>query len=258
MKEILITNDDGFESKGLKKLVKMLRREFNAKVTVVAPATEKSGSSHSITLTRPLRFVKVGKRFYRLDDGTPADCVYLALHALYKTRLPDLVISGINHGANISEDITYSGTCAGAMEAVLQGIPAIALSQFYRKSENSKRLNFTNALEITRQVVAKILKDGFPLDKKEFININFPSAKDEFKGLKVAHTGKRVYNYKAYANKNPRGVEYFWLAAAGLEYERQANSDIDLLLQGYAVMTPIMLDLTAYNKLETLKKWAKI
>ena len=95
-------------------------------------------------------------------------------------------------------------------------------------------------------------------DKKEFININFPSAKDEFKGLKVAHTGKRVYNYKAYANKNPRGVEYFWLAAAGLEYERQANSDIDLLLQGYAVMTPIMLDLTAYNKLETLKKWAKI
>ena len=104
----------------------------------------------------------------------------------------------------------------------------------------------------------KILKNGFPLDKKEFININFPSAKDEFKGLKVAHTGKRVYNYKAYANKNPRGVEYFWLAAAGLEYERQANSDIDLLLQGYAVMTPIMLDLTAYNKLETLKKWAKI
>lgn len=258
MKEILITNDDGFESKGLKKLVKMLRREFNTKVTVVAPATEKSGSSHSITLMRPLRFVKVGKRFYKLDDGTPADCVYLALHALYKTRLPDLVISGINHGANISEDITYSGTCAGAMEAVLQGIPAIALSQFYRKSENSKRLDFTNALEITRQIVAKILKNGFPLDKKEFININFPSAKDEFKGLKVAHTGKRVYNYKAYANKNPRGVEYFWLAAAGLEYERQANSDIDLLLQGYAVMTPIMLDLTAYNKLETLKKWAKI
>ncbi|ECR1617080.1 5'/3'-nucleotidase SurE, partial [Campylobacter jejuni] len=110
MKEILITNDDGYESEGLKKLIKMLTKEFKAKITIVAPASEKSACSHSITLTKPLRFVKVGKRFYKLDDGTPADCVYLALHALYKKRLPDLVISGINKGANVGEDITYSGT----------------------------------------------------------------------------------------------------------------------------------------------------
>ncbi|CAG9468382.1 5'/3'-nucleotidase SurE [Campylobacter upsaliensis] len=255
MKEILITNDDGFESEGLKKLVKMLKKEFKAKITVVAPATEKSACSHSITLTKPLRFVKVGKRFYKLDDGTPADCVYLALAALYKNRLPDLVISGINMGANVGEDITYSGTCAGAMEAVLQGIPALALSQFYKTNE--KELNFKNALNITKELVEKIFNQGFPLDKKEFLNVNFPSPKSKFKGVKICKAGKRVYNFKAHANTNPRGVEYFWLASANLDFEDEKNSDIALLKQGYATITPIMLDLTAYKKMQNLKKWLK-
>ncbi|ELY7257097.1 TPA: 5'/3'-nucleotidase SurE [Campylobacter upsaliensis] len=255
MKEILITNDDGFESEGLKKLVKMLKKEFKAKITVVAPATEKSACSHSITLTKPLRFVKVGKRFYKLDDGTPADCVYLALAALYKNRLPDLVISGINMGANVGEDITYSGTCAGAMEAVLQGIPALALSQFYKINE--KELNFKNALNITKELVEKIFNQGFPLDKKEFLNVNFPSPKSKFKGVKICKAGKRVYNFKAHANTNPRGVEYFWLASANLDFEDEKNSDIALLKQGYATITPIMLDLTAYKKMQNLKKWLK-
>ncbi|EAJ0236249.1 5'/3'-nucleotidase SurE [Campylobacter upsaliensis] len=255
MKEILITNDDGFESEGLKKLVKMLKKEFKAKITVVAPATEKSACSHSITLTKPLRFVRVSKRFYKLDDGTPADCVYLALAALYKNRLPDLVISGINMGANVGEDITYSGTCAGAMEAVLQGIPALALSQFYKTNE--KELNFKNALNITKELVAKIFNQGFPLDKKEFLNVNFPSPKSKFKGVKICKAGKRVYNFKAHANTNPRGVEYFWLASANLDFEDEKNSDIALLKQGYATITPIMLDLTAYKKMQNLKKWLK-
>ncbi|EAH7984639.1 5'/3'-nucleotidase SurE [Campylobacter upsaliensis] len=255
MKEILITNDDGFESEGLKKLVKMLKKEFKAKITVVAPATEKSACSHSITLTKPLRFVKVGKRFYKLDDGTPADCVYLALAALYKNRLPDLVISGINMGANVGEDITYSGTCAGAMEAVLQGIPALALSQFYKTNE--KELNFKNALNITKELVEKIFNQGFPLDKKEFLNVNFPSPKSKFKGVKICKAGKRVYNFKAHTNTNPRGVEYFWLASANLDFEDEKNSDIALLKQGYATITPIMLDLTAYKKMQNLKKWLK-
>ncbi|EAK4312830.1 5'/3'-nucleotidase SurE [Campylobacter upsaliensis] len=255
MKEILITNDDGFESEGLKKLVKMLKKEFKAKITVVAPATEKSACSHSITLTKPLRFVRVSKRFYKLDDGTPADCVYLALATLYKNRLPDLVISGINMGANVGEDITYSGTCAGAMEAVLQGIPALALSQFYKTNE--KELNFKNALNITKELVAKIFNQGFPLDKKEFLNVNFPSPKSKFKGVKICKAGKRVYNFKAHANTNPRGVEYFWLASANLDFEDEKNSDIALLKQGYATITPIMLDLTAYKKMQNLKKWLK-
>lgn len=255
MKEILITNDDGFESEGLKKLVKMLKKEFKAKITIVAPATEKSACSHSITLTKPLRFVRVGKRFYKLDDGTPADCVYLALAALYKNRLPDLVISGINIGANVGEDITYSGTCAGAMEAVLQGIPALALSQFYKTSE--KELNFKNALNITKKLVEKIFNQGFPLDKKEFLNVNFPSPKTKFQGVKICKAGKRVYNFKAHANTNPRGVEYYWLASANLDFEDEKDSDIALLKQGYATITPIMLDLSAYKQMKNLKKWLK-
>ena len=128
MKEILITNDDGFEARGLLELASALRGVAN--VTIVAPSSEKSACSHSLTLTRPLRFIKLDDGFFKLDDATPADCVYLALRALYN-RKPDLVISGINHGANVAEDVTYSGTCGGAMEGVLQGIPALAVSQFY-------------------------------------------------------------------------------------------------------------------------------
>jgi len=255
MKEILITNDDGFESEGLKKLVKMLKKEFKAKITIVAPSTEKSACSHSITLTRPLKFIKVDKRFYKLDDGTPADCIYLALHALYKKRLPDLVISGINKGANVGEDITYSGTCAGAMEAVLQGIPALALSQFYEKSP--KDLDFKNALKITKKLVQKIFAYGFPLKEKEFLNVNFPPNKSKFKGVKICKAGKRVYNYKASSNVNPRGIEYFWLAESNLDFIPEANCDIALLKEGYATITPIMLDLTAYERLKNLKKWLK-
>lgn len=254
MKEILITNDDGFDSEGLKRLVKMLRKEFKAKITIVAPASEKSACSHSITITKPLRFIKVGKRFYKLDDGTPSDCIYLALAALYKTRLPDLVISGINKGANVGEDITYSGTCAGAMEAVLQGIPALALSQFYK---NNEKINFKQALKITKNIVKKIFNQGFPLEKKEFLNINFPSSKIEFKGIKVCKAGKRVYHYKAHSNVNPRGVEYYWLAATNLDFEDEKNSDIALLKKGYATITPIMLDLSAYEKMKNVKKWLK-
>lgn len=255
MKEILITNDDGFESEGLKKLIKMLKKEFKAKITIVAPANEKSACSHSITLTKPLRFIRVGKRFYKLDDGTPADCIYLALHALYKNRLPDLVISGINKGANVGEDITYSGTCAGAMEAVLQGIPALALSQFYKNSE--KEFDFKQALKITKEIIKKIFAQGFPLEKKEFLNINFPSVKTQFKGIKICKAGKRVYNYEAHSNVNPRGVEYYWLASSNLDFEDEKDSDIALLKQGYATITPIMLDLTAYKKMKNLKKWLK-
>ncbi|KAA6227345.1 MULTISPECIES: 5'/3'-nucleotidase SurE [unclassified Campylobacter] len=257
MKEILITNDDGYESIGLKKLVKMLKKEFKAKTTIVAPASEKSACSHSITLTKPLKFIKVAKRFYKLDDGTPADCIYLALHALYKTRLPDLIISGINKGANIGEDITYSGTCAGAMEGVLQGIPSIALSQFYKKNENIEKLNFDNALKITKYLIKKIEKSGFPLGEKEFLNVNFPSPKTEFKGMKVCKVAKRVYNYKASSNINPRGVEYFWLCVADFDFEPDKNCDLALLKKGYATITPIMLDLTAYQRLKEVSLWLK-
>ena len=130
MKHILVTNDDGFDSKGLLALVEALKPL--GKVTVVAPTTEKSACGHSLTLTRPLHFVELEKDFYKLDDGTPTDCIFLSLNKLFENdNKPDIVISGINVGANMGEDITYSGTASAAMEAVLQDIPAIAISQVY-------------------------------------------------------------------------------------------------------------------------------
>lgn len=251
MKRILITNDDGFESEALLRLVKRLKKDLKAHILVVAPAREKSACSHAITLSQPLRFVKVAKDFYKLDDGTPSDCVYLALAKFYKKTLPDLVISGINKGANVGEDISYSGTCGGAMEAVLQGIPALALSQLY---ENPKKLNYKNALKITSKIVKKILNQGFPLNKKEFLNVNFPAKK--LRGIKICKMGKRVYNFKASSHSNPRGQEFFWLPLTDLEF-RGKNSDVAFLKQGFATMTPIRLDFTAYESFKTLKKWLR-
>ncbi|HEY9128922.1 MAG TPA: 5'/3'-nucleotidase SurE, partial [Sulfurovum sp.] len=136
MKQILVTNDDGFESEGLEALVEALKPLGH--VSVVAPTTEKSACGHSLTLTRPLNFVKIEEDFYKLDDGTPTDCVFLSLNKLFtKENRPDIVISGINIGSNMGEDITYSGTASAAMEAVLQGIPAIAISQVYKDHGDS-------------------------------------------------------------------------------------------------------------------------
>lgn len=256
MKEILITNDDGFDSLGLIELSSMLKKEFDVKITIIAPAREKSACSHSITLTKILKIIQISQDFYKVEDGTPADCIYLALSVFYKDKLPDLVISGINHGANLGEDITYSGTCGGAMEAVLHNIPAIALSQYYQNDEKKDELNFTNSLKIIKKIIKNIFDNGFPLKQKEFININFPSAKIAFNGIKIAKAGKRIYKTQVESNTNPRGIKYYWLAVDTLEHIEE-DSDISWIKKGYATITPIMLDLTSYDSLNKMKNWIK-
>jgi 5'-nucleotidase len=171
---ILITNDDGFESAGLKALRDAL--SLLGKVIVVAPTIEKSACGHSLTLTRPLHFVEIEKDFYKLDDGTPSDCIFLALNKLFgKREKPDLVVSGINRGANMGEDITYSGTAAAAMESVLQGIPAIALSQVCRgQCAEADRMGYRLAQEVASGLVEKVLSGGFPLPERKFLNVNIP------------------------------------------------------------------------------------
>lgn len=254
MKEILITNDDGFEAQGIAELARALKRIAN--VTIVAPSTEKSACSHSITCTRPLRFVKLDDGFFKLDDATPSDCVYLALHALYNKN-PDLVISGINHGANVAEDITYSGTCGGAMEAVLQGIPSLAVSQFYI-NDSLQRYGFDLACEITFEIVKKIFNDGYPLPGKQFLNLNIPAvSKKDYKGIKVAPAGEKFYSTDAQINRNPRGQEYFWLGKSNINFDKSKNinTDIGILSEGYASITPITLNLTAQNQIKKIEKW---
>lgn len=256
MKEILITNDDGFEARGILELKRALGAIAN--VTVVAPSSEKSACAHSLTLTRPLRFIKLDDGFFKLDDATPSDCVYLALYALYNKK-PDLIISGINHGSNVAEDITYSGTCGGAMEGVLQGIPSLSVSQFYT-NDSIDKFGFDLACEITLDLVRKIFEKGYPLDDKKFLNLNIPAvSKSDYLGLRVAEVGTKSYDTNASSNKNPRGVEYHWLGQGNMDFDMKKNefSDIGLLWQGYATLSPITLNLTALDQLTRLNSWIK-
>lgn len=255
MKEILITNDDGFEAAGLLALRDKLRQIAN--VTVVAPSSEKSACAHSITLTRPLRFIQLDDGFFKLDDATPSDCIYLALETMFKHKKPDLVISGINHGANVGEDITYSGTCGGAMEGTLQGVSSIAVSQLYN-NDSLDKFGFDLACEITLELVQNIFENGYPLDGREFLNLNIPAvSKNEYKGLKIVPVGQQNYNTNAQIHRNPRGLEYYWLGTPGIRYAADLGYDCDIttLNQNYASLTPIKLDMTSYKSIEILKNW---
>ncbi len=257
-KHILITNDDGYESEGLKALVEALKPL--AKVTVVAPTTEKSACGHSLTLTRPLSFVEISQDFYKLDDGTPTDCVFLSLTKLFDDEnKPDLVISGINVGANMGEDITYSGTASAAMEAVLQGIPAIAISQVYTNGgESIKTFGYDLAKESIVTLVKKIFDGNYPLPERKFLNINIPPiATENCKGFKVTRAGNKKYGFHAEVHHNPRGKEYFWIGLPKLEWmeTKGHTTDFEAIGDSYVSITPIMLDMTAHEEIKALGTW---
>lgn len=254
--KILVTNDDGYEANGLLCLVEALRELENVEVIVVAPANEKSACGHSLTLVRPLRFVSVGDDFYKLDDGTPSDCVYLSLSTMFESSKPDLLVSGINRGSNMGEDITYSGTAAGAMEGVLHDIPSIAISQV---------MDFTNpagdfrlAQKTIKTLVTKIRAGSFPLPEREFLNVNIPADLSEAK-IKVTYAGFRHYANDSHLHRNPRGEEYHWLGLHPLNFSSRKGvngmSDYEAIEAGYISITPIMLDMSAYNSMKNLEEW---
>jgi 5'-nucleotidase len=255
---ILVTNDDGYEAKGLKELVKSLKSIDGVKVTVVAPANEKSACGHSLTLTRALRFVSIDDDFYKLEDGTPSDCVYLALSVLFKDEKPDLVVSGINHGSNMGEDITYSGTAAGAMEGVLYDVASIAISQVIDFENPDK--DFSLALKTIKDLVIKIKDGSFPLPKREFLNINIPKNQTESK-IAITYAGYRYYASDSHVHENPRGEKYYWLGLHPLKFAPRVGvggiSDYEAIEDGFISITPIMLDLSAYKSMDKLKEWIK-
>jgi 5'-nucleotidase len=254
MKKILISNDDGYESPGLLALIEAL--EDLGHITVVAPSTEKSACGHSLTLTRPLSFISVGDDFYKLDDGTPSDCVYLALHSLFEEEKPDLVISGINKGSNMGEDITYSGTAAAAMEGVLQGVPSIAISQVMDFTQPMG--DFALAKNAIRTLVTKILDGEFPLKHREFLNVNIPYGVEELQWC-VTYAGYRYYANDAHLHRNPRGMEYYWLGLHPLEFKAREHGmglcDFEAIEQGMVSVTPIQLDMSAYESMKKLQEW---
>jgi 5'-nucleotidase len=261
MKHILITNDDGYESPGLKALIEALSPL--AKITVVAPASEKSACGHSLTLTKPLRLVSIDDDFYKVDDGTPTDCVFISLSNLFKEgKKPDLVVSGINIGSNMGEDITYSGTASAAMEAVLQGVPAIAISQACKHMCHEVKSGWDYALakKSIQYIVKKILNKEFPLDERKFLNINIPQSSIEAcKGIKITNAGYRKYGHETHRHLNPRGEEFYWIGLHPLVWESFEGklSDFDAIEQNYVSITPIHLDMTSYNDIEILKDWIK-
>jgi len=261
MKKILITNDDGYDSAGIIALTKALSPLGD--ITVVAPSLEKSACGHSLTLTKPLRFIEVKKNSYRLDDGTPTDCVFLSLHKIFANEnKPDIVISGINKGANMGEDITYSGTASASMEAVLQGIPSIAISQVCADNcEKIDDLKYELASKTIVDIVNKIFNNQFPLPPRKFLNINIPPIEEnKSKGIRITKAGKRLYANDAEVHYNPRGAEYYWIGLPTLDWypsekDNDIMTDFEAVSQNFVSITPIHLDMTSYDDIESLKNW---
>jgi len=258
-KKIFLTNDDGWDAKGLAKLIEALRPL--AQIFVVAPANEKSASAHSMTLTRPMRMVSVDDDFYKMDDGTPTDCVFIGLNNLFDDEnKPDLVISGINIGSNMGEDITYSGTVAGASEAVLQGVPGIAISQVFNDLNNANKnaWEYELAQKTIYDLAKKILEDKFPLGTRKLLNINIPPCSiEECKGLKITKAGYREYGNDSKRHSNPRGEEFYWIGLHPLiwQSDESKSCDFEAVKDNFVSITPIQLDMTSYNDIETLKGW---
>jgi 5'-nucleotidase len=257
-KTILLTNDDGYDSLGLVALREAL--EPFGRVIVVAPATEKSACAHSITLKSPLQMVEISEDFYKVEDGTPSDCIYLSKDIIFRNFSPDLVVSGINRGANMGEDITYSGTVAGAMEGVLQGFPSIAISQVIGKG-SWDNIDYTLAKEVIAKIVGDILANGYPLGAREIMNINIPPKGDG--RIETTYAGHRLYGNDLHHYYSPRGEKLYWLGMHPLQWserdldEKYNNyrSDFDAVFSGAVSITPIKIDLTAYERVEELGSW---
>jgi 5'-nucleotidase len=207
---ILLTNDDGVNASGLKVLEKIARR-FSDDVWIVAPTEEQSGAGHSLTITRPVRLRKLGDRRFCVT-GTPTDAVMMAIAHIMKDERPDLILSGVNRGANLGEDVTYSGTVSAAMEGALAGIPSVALSQSYAREGMGDTVPFAAAEAWAERVLRPIVETE--MEPRTLVNINFPALPpDSVKGIRVTQQGLRDYGrLRIVERTDPRGYDYFWFA----------------------------------------------
>ena len=244
---ILISNDDGILARGLALLGEVCAAV--GQVTVVAPDREQSATSHSLTLHRPVRATRRADGSFQVD-GTPTDCVLLALGALMPEK-PDWVISGVNHGPNMGEDVLYSGTVAAAMEGLASGIPSIAVSygSFDLEHLESHRAGLERLLRRIVQVKT------FP--EETLLNINLPPiAGDQVKGVKVTHLGSRVFHEEIARMNDPWGREIYWIGGGRATWSGDADSDFHAVREGYISLTPLHVDLTNYELIEVVRSWA--
>jgi 5'-nucleotidase len=245
---ILITNDDGIHSGGLSALER-IARELSDDVWVVAPETDQSGLSHSLSLNDPLRLREIGNNHFALR-GTPSDCVIMAIRRLLGGK-PDLVLSGVNAGQNVADDVTYSGTIAGAIEGTLLGVSSIAFSQAYTY-DGTRKVPWETAERHGPGLVRKLIEFGFP--EGIVYNVNFPNRKpDEVMGIRVTGQGKLTHGLHIDERVDGRGNPYFWLAYRREKPLIAPGTDVDALAAGAISVTPLRLDMTAYDLSDPLR-----
>lgn len=244
MTRILLTNDDGIHSDGLIKLEEALHQLGD--VYVVAPASEMSGAAHSLTLARPLRIRHIDERHWAVD-GTPTDCVTLALNRIIPDEeRPHICVSGINHGGNLGDDATYSGTVAGALEATILGVPGVALSLVARDN-----FNFEEAAAIAVIAARKVLEEGLP--EGTLLNINIPQG--ELKGIKVTRQGIKNARPVITEHIDPRGKPYFWIGEEYFSTNSAEGTDYHAVENGFVSVTPLRSDMTDHQALTAVENW---
>jgi 5'-nucleotidase len=242
----LCTNDDGIHALGLRTLIDVASRLGD--VDVVAPDREQSASSHSLTVHRPLRATKTPEG-HNVIDGTPTDCVLIGINQLLAAS-PDFVLSGVNHGPNMGEDVLYSGTVAAAMEGTILGIPAIAVSYSSRTSDRIPA--WTNVL--VELIGSLIQRSDFP--EETFFNINLPDIPvEDMKGVRVTSLGRRVYSDSLTRREDPSGREYYWIGGGVSSWSGREDSDFRAVQAGYISITPLHLDLTNYQLISEVRTW---
>ncbi len=242
---ILLSNDDGYFSPGIELLANTL--SCIAEITVVAPERDRSGASNSLTLDRPLRLRQAANGYYFVN-GTPTDCVHLAVTGMLD-YLPDMVISGINLGANMGDDTIYSGTVAAATEGYLLGVPSLAVSL-----ASHQAAHFESAAEIARRVVERCLSD--PWDKPVLLNINVPDLPvEKLRGIQVTRLGKRHKAEGVVKQISPRGETVFWIGAAGSARDAGEGTDFFAVENGFASITPLQIDLTHGAQIDVIRSW---
>lgn len=252
---ILISNDDGITSLGIRTIVEIMAEI--GEVVVVAPDSPQSGMGHAITIGNTLRldrnpiFDDLGVEAYQCS-GTPADCVKIAKHHVLRDRRPDLVVSGINHGSNSSVSVLYSGTMSAAIEAALEGLPAIGFSLCDYRAD----ADFSHVKVLLKKIVEQALANGIP--QGVTLNVNFPHASQgEIKGVKVCRQAHARWQEEFDLRKDPHGRQYFWLVGSFVNMEPAHTTDTDewALANGYASIVPCTFDLTAYKAMQTLNTW---
>ncbi len=250
--KILLTNDDGIYSEGIQILKKQL--DDIAEVTVIAPDRERSTIGHAMTLRKPLRIrkVKINGNFRGFSlDGTPADCVIVGLLEIMKDKKPDLIVSGINHGPNLGDDIIYSGTVSAAIEGAMRNIPSLAVS-----IAGFKNFKFESAALFTKKIASNLMKNNLPSNL--VLNINFPNIDyEEVKGIRITRHGKRVYQDEVKIIHDPQGTTHYWLGGELPDGNIEPDTDFEAIYNNMVSVTPLSLDLTNYQMIPKVKDWVK-